>query len=167
MGPMRVDPPPSEPRVGHYLFAHRAVPRAFLRDPAPIMGILGSKDAMSFLGGMWDIIDREVEPQERIDRQGLAVDCYELSHDVFVAMVTMPAPQRVLESFFVALVARLEGDTFARALTLDLAGPPGSDPLVGILEWDAEGNRTLLDATSKPEASAFVDAIEALIAKPK
>jgi hypothetical protein len=164
---MGIGPAPSEPRVGHYLFAHRAVPRAFLRDPAPILGILGSSDAMAFLSGMWDIIDREVEPEQRIDRRGLAVDVYELQHDVFVAMVTMPPPQRVLEAFFVALVARLESDTFARALTLDLAGPPGADPLVGILEWDAEGNRTLLEPTSKPEASAFIDVIEALIAKPQ
>src|SRR5687767_13528283 len=129
-----MSPPPSEPRTAHYLFAHRAVPRAFLRDPAPIMGILGSGDAMAFLGGMWDIIDREVTDEPRIDRAGLAVDVYELPHDIFVALVTMPSPQRVLEAFFVGLAARLDTDPFARALSLDLAGPPGPQPLVGILE---------------------------------
>jgi hypothetical protein len=143
------------------------VPRAFLRDPAPIMGILGSGDAMAFLSGMWDIIDREVEDEPRIDRSGLAVSFYELPDDVFVVMITMPPPQRVLEAFFLALVVRLEGDTFARALSLDLAGPLGPNPLVGILEWDAEGNRTLLQPTCDPEPSAFIDAIETIVANPR
>lgn len=143
------------------------MPRAFLRDPAPILGILGSADAMPFLSGMWDIIDREIENEPRIDRSGLAVSFYELPDDIFVALITMPPPQRVLEAFFVALVARLEHDNFARALSLDLAGPPGPDPLVGILEWDAEGKRTLLEPTCEPEPSAFVDAIEAIVAKPR
>ncbi len=161
---MRVGPPPSQPRTGHYLFAHRAVPRAFLRDPAPIMGILGSDDAMTFLGGMWDIIDRELEDEPPVDRQGLALDHYELPGDVFVALLTMPTPQRAMEAYFVALAARLEGETFARAFTLDLAGPPGPEALVGILEWDAEGNRRLHDASCTAHAAAFVDAIEGLLA---
>jgi hypothetical protein len=160
-----VEPPPSQPRTGHYLFAHRAVPRAFLRDPAPIMGILGSPDAMTFLGGMWDIIDREVD-EPPVDRRGLSIDHYELSDDVFVALLTMPPPQRVLEAYFVALAARLEGETFARAFTLDLAGPPAPGADVGILEWDADGNRQLRDASCTADAAAFVDAIEGLLAKP-
>jgi hypothetical protein len=92
------------------------------------------------------------------------VNCYELEHDIFLALVTMPAPKRVLEAFFIGLAVRLEGsDTFARAFTLDLAGPPGADALVGMLEWDAEGKRELLQPTCKPEPSAFADAIEALL----
>ena len=162
---MSVPTPPSEPRIGHYLFAHRGVPRAFLRDPAAITGILSSDDAMPFLSGMWDVIDREVPPAEKIDRSALAVDCYELGDDVFVVLITMPPAQRVREALFVGLAVRLEGDTFARAFTLDLAGPPGADPLLGILEWDAEGNFELLEPTCGPDASAFVDTIEALVTR--
>lgn len=161
---MTTPPAPDEPRVAHYLYAHRALPRTFLRNPAAILGILGSDDAMKFLSGMWDVIDAELEPGERLDVRGLAHHFYELKGDVFASVVTLPPPARVFEAYFVAMVARLEGEhTFARCLSLDLAGVPGPDALTGILEWDAEGHHELRSEGCRPERSAFVDAIENLI----
>ncbi len=156
-------PPPSEPRVAHYLFAHRAVPRAFLRNPPAILGILGSDDGMRFLEGMWEVMNDALQPHERIDDHPLALRCYALPDDVFVAMVTMPPVHRVFEAYFVACVARLERDPFARAFTLDLAGVPGDEHDTGILEWDAEGNHTVLAPRCAPSAAAFVDTLEALL----
>jgi hypothetical protein len=155
--------PPSEPRVPHYLFAHRAVPRAFLRNPASILPIMASDDGLEFLTGMWDIIDREVEPEERVDRSGLRIETYELSTDLWIVLVVMPPPQRAFEAFFVACAARLQGPALARAFTLDLAGPPTHDPETGILEWDAEGQHQLLEPRCPPDASAFVDMLEHLL----
>jgi hypothetical protein len=156
-------PPPSEPRVPHYLFAHRAVPRAFLRNPESILPIMASDRGMEFLSGMWDVIDREIEPQQRIDHGALAVQTYELPSDIWVAMVTMPPPQRVFEAYFVACAARLEGDTFARALTLDLAGPPTADAETGVLEWDVEGKHEFLEPGCPPRVDAFIDVLERLL----
>jgi hypothetical protein len=129
---------------------------------------------MRFLDGMWDVLDRELEPDPRSTPHTLELACYVLPSDVFVALVTMPPPQRVLEAFFVALVARLEGaSAFARCFTLDLARAPspgmttprGGDTHAptGILEWDMRGQHTLVKESVAPEASCFVEAIERLI----
>lgn len=153
--------PPSEPRVSHYLFAHRAVPRAFLRDPAPIMGILGSEDGMKFLSGMLDILDAEVDPNERFDRASLRLTCYPLRGDAFAAVVTMPPPVRVFEAYFVGLVARFGEAPLARAFALELAGPPGPGAPTKICEWDTEGRFEVVDSDGcAADASAFVEAIE-------
>lgn len=160
--------PQPEPRVAHFLFAHRAVPRAFLRNPPAILGILGSAQAMEFLVGMWDVLCGELEPPQRLPSEGLAVHCYELNNDVFAALVTMPPPQRVFEAFHVACCARLEGEhPFARAFTLDLAGEQtDAEPLAGIMEWNAEGEHELLgEVPAGVDPSSFTDAIEAMLAR--
>ena len=161
---MTTPPAPDEPRVAHYLYAHRALPRTFLRNPAAILGILGSDDAMPFLSGMWDVIDKELAPGHRLDIRGLTHHFYELANDVFASVVTLPPPQRVFEAYFVAMVARLDGEqTFARCLSLDLAGVPGPNALTGILEWDDNGKHELLTEGCQPNRSAFVDAVERLL----
>lgn len=148
-----------EPRMGHYLFAHRAVPRAFLRDPAAIMGILASDDAMEFLSGMWEVLGAELEPEHRVSPEGLALEHYELTHGVFVALVVMPPIRRGLEAHFVAVIARLEGDeAFARCFSLDHL--PDLDPPAAVLEWDADGKHQVVRDACDPSREAFLDAIE-------
>lgn len=155
-----------EPRVVHYLFAHRAVPRAFLRDPAPVMGILASDDGMRFLAGMLDILDAEVDTSERIDRSAIHLACYPLREEAFAAVVTMPPPLRVFEAWFVGLVARFGDAPVARAFALELAGPPGHDSATKICEWDAEGKFVVVeDDGCAPDVSTFVAAIEGLVAR--
>lgn len=150
------------PRMGHYLFAHRAVPRAFLREPAAIMGILASDDAMAFLTGMWDVLAAEIEPDERASKEGLAIEHYSFDDDVFVAMVVMPPPEGGLEAHFVAAVARLEGEhAFARCFTLDRI--PELDPNAAVLEWTTEGKYEIRRDGCPPTREALLDAIEDLI----
>lgn len=160
-----MDPAPGEPRVAHYLYAHRAVPRAFLRNPAAIMGILGSDDGPIFLSGMWDVMDEALQPSERVKDTRVELECFALSGDIFVALVTMPRVVRPLEAYFVACAARFEGDgePFARAFTLDAATTPGDPDDTGILEWTAEGERTLIEPTCPPDGSAFVDTLETFL----
>ncbi|MGH1342747.1 MAG: hypothetical protein ACRBN8_14395 [Nannocystales bacterium] len=157
-----MDPAPGEPRVAHYLYAHRAVPRAFLRNPAAIMGILGSDDGPVFLSGMWDVMDEALQPHERVEDTRVELECFALRGDIFVALVTMPPVARPLEAYFVACAARFEGNgaTFARAFTLDAATTPGDPDDTGILEWTAEGERSLLEPRCALDGSAFVDALE-------
>lgn len=148
--------------MGHYLFAHRAVPRAFLQDPAPVMGILASDDAMKFLEGMWAVLDRELEPEHRVDSRGLALEHYQLDSDVFVGLIVMPPPEGGLEAYFVAVVTRLEGDDpFARCFTLDRI--PELDPDAAILEWNTEGKHQVRRDTCGPTRESFLDAIEEIV----
>ena len=150
------------PRMGHYLFAHRALPRAFLRDPVPMMGILASEDAMAFLSGMWDVLAQEIDPKERVSPDGLAVEHYSYEGDVFVTLVIMPPPEGGLEAWFVAGVARLEGENvFARCFTLDRI--PELDPSAAVLEWDTQGQHQIRRDGCAPTREAFLDAIEEIV----
>ncbi len=160
-----IDPAPGEPRVAHYLYAHRAVPRAFLRSPAAIMGILGSDEGPIFLSGMWDVMDEALQPGERVKDTRVELACFALDRDVFIALVTMPPVTRPLEAYFVACAARFEGEgaPFARAFTLDAATTPGDPDDTGILEWTAEGEHTLIEPRCGIDASAFVDTLEAFV----
>lgn len=162
---MALDPAPGEPRVAHYLYAHRAVPRAFLRNPAAIMGILGSDDGPVFLSGMWGVMDEALQPGERIRDTRVELERFALSGDIFVALVTMPPVARPLEAYFVACAARFEGEgaPFARAFTLDAASTPGEHDDTGILEWTAQGERTLIEPRCGIDGSAFVDTLEAFL----
>jgi hypothetical protein len=153
------EPRSMKPRMGHYLYAHRAVPRAFLREPAAIMGILASDDGMEFLSGMWDVLAREIEEKERVSPEGLALEHYTFEGDVFVALVVMPPPTGGLEAWYVAAVARLEGeDAFARCFTLDRV--PEHDPDAAILEWNSEGKYEIRADACPVTREAFLDAVE-------
>lgn len=162
---MAIEPAPGEPRVAHYLYAHRAVPRAFLRNPPAILGILSSDDGPRFLAGMWDVMHDALQPHERVTDTTVALECFALQRDIFIALVTLPPVARPLEAYFVACCARFEGEgsPFARAFTLDAASTPGDPDDTGILEWNAEGERTLHDARCPPNASDFIDTLEALL----
>lgn len=156
-------PAPGEPRVAHYLYAHRAVPRAFLRNPPAILGILSSDDGMEFLTGMWGVLHGELEPAQRLTNTSITLEHYPCANGVFISLVTMPPPLRVFEAFYVGLAARLEGNQFARAFTLDRATPAGLPLETGILEWDTEGKHTICEASAAAEPSSFVDALESLV----
>lgn len=129
------------------------------------MGILGSDDGPIFLSGMWDVMDEALQPSERVKDTRVELECFALSGDIFVALVTMPRVVRPLEAYFVACAARFEGDgePFARAFTLDAATTPGDPDDTGILEWTAEGERTLIEPTCPPDGSAFVDTLETFL----
>lgn len=127
------------------------------------MGILGSDDGMRFLDGMWGVMDDALQPEERVGDTTISLRCYALKQDIFLALVTMPPVARPLEAYFVACAARLDPDPFARAFTLDCASIPGEPEDTGILEWTAEGERTLLEPRCPPDASSFIDTLEALL----
>lgn len=152
-----------QPRVAHYLFAHRAVPRSFLRNPPAIMGILGSDQAMEFLTGMWQVMDDALKPEDRVEDRTIALECFALKGNIFAAIVTMPPVKRPLEAFFVACATRLEGNSFARSFTLDAAPDPEAHFGTGLLEWDLDGERTVLEPRCAPELSALVDTLETML----
>ena len=130
------------------------------------MEILASADALRFLAGMWDVVERELPPEERIGHAGLAIDVFEMKGDWHAAVVTMPRPQREFEAFFVALIANFqETGGASRVFSLVMTSPPVADPEAAILEWNAKGEYEFIEQRADVEPGAFVDAIEAVLAR--
>ncbi|MEM6990968.1 MAG: hypothetical protein AAF721_10735 [Myxococcota bacterium] len=156
--------PPSQPRGAHHLYAHRGLPHTFLRNPPGILQILASEDALEFLSGMWGVVEKELPPEEHIGSDGLAIGVFPMENETHAAVVTMPRPQREFEAFYVALVAKLEGnDAFARVFSLVLTSPPTTDPEAAILEWNAQGEHEFVEQRADVDPGAFVDAIETVL----
>lgn len=160
--------PASQPRPAHHLFAHRGLPHTFLRNPPGIMAILASEDAVEFLSGMWGVVEKELPQADRIGCAGLSIDVFPLADDAHAAIVTMPAPQREFEAFFVAMVATLEGaHAFARVFSLVLTSPPIARPEAALIEWDANGEHTFVKERAEPSPGAFAEAIDRVLARPR
>ena len=129
------------------------------------MGILASPDALEFLTGMWGVVQTELPADDQFPCTGLAIDVYPLADDAHAAIVTMPAPQREFEAFFVAMVAKLEGnDAFARVFSLVLTSPPVAQPEAAMLEWNGKGEHTFVEERAEPLAGAFAEAIDRVLA---
>ncbi len=162
--------PPSQPRAAHHLYAHRGLPHTFLRNPPGIMAILASPDALEFLTGMWDVVQSELPQEDRGGSAGLSIEVFPMEGDTHAAVVTMPRPEREFEAFFVAMVARLEGndagnEAFARVFSLVLTSPPTTDPEAAILEWNAKGEHEFIEQRADPDPGAFVDALERVLGR--
>ena len=162
--PVPAPSPASAPRPAHHLYAHRGLPHTFLRNPPGILAILAGEDALEFLRGMWEVVEKELPPEDHIGSKGLGIDVFAIDDDTHAVVVTMPRPQREFEAFYVALVARLEGDEpLSRVFSLVLTSPPTADPEAAMLEWNAQGEHEFVEQRADIDPAAFVDAIETVL----
>ena len=113
---------------------------------------------------MWEVVEKELPPEDRIGSEGLGIDVFSIDDDTHAVVVTMPRPQREFEAFYVGMVARLEGDApFSRVFSLVLTSPPTADPEAAMLEWNAQGEHEFVEQRCDADPGAFVDAIETML----
>lgn len=128
---------------------------------------MAGEQALEFLGGMWTVVEEELEEDQRMGSEGLGLDVYEVGEDVHAAIVTMPAPEREFEARYVALVARFEEPgSFARVFSMVGTEPPAQHSEVALLEWDREGKYSFVEQRCGPTVDDFIDALERVLAKP-
>jgi len=128
------------------------------------MEILASPDGLEFLTGMWGVVEQELPADQQMGAAGLTVEVFSIDGDIHAVVVTMPPPLREFEAFFVALVARLEGEhAFARVFSLVLTTPPPGEPDAAMLEWNAKGEHEFIQERADISPGDFVDAIERVL----
>jgi hypothetical protein len=115
----------TEARPNHYLFAHRALPQIFFANSERLMADL-KRDPAGPLAIIWGMVSERLDPKQRLDPEGLAGECRTDESGRTIVVVTLPAPERIPEAAFAALVVDGEKQwylTYERTFAPDDAAP--------------------------------------------
>jgi len=161
-------------RCTHYKFAHQALRRAAMENPAKCVGLLQSPVAQRFLNDLWDAVrtncmqSAEAGQPAEPGPQGLEADMTQVG-PYSAVIVKLPKPQVPTEAFFVGMVLRSyvraeDGLTVDRHpvllyYTLEHGGlREDGSPKTILCEWQA-GLHLAYGDGPPPDSSAFRDAI--------
>jgi hypothetical protein len=157
-----------QPRPQYYVYAHRVLPSLFFNDPKAFLTTLAT-DGIAFLRFFWDRTAQSLEGVTTVPAIGLNYETRALDDGTIIAVIEMPAPDRVTECHFVAAVYRSANEDDAllmRYFTLEYSLDFMSQGERTVLcEWSSDGNRHMNygdgpEAKSKP----FLDAVVAHLA---
>ena len=154
---------PNSPRPHHHRFAHVALPKMILSGPPRMLELLATPMSTPFLMDIWETVGKEVPKGTRMAPDGLAVTTHNLDKHEKVILVTMPTPQRIGESWFVAFVSKPESRRMLflktagslRCFTLDHTSEGGTT----LTERAKDGAQLSAAAGPAPQAQAFVGAL--------
>lgn len=130
-----------------YLFAHRALPHLFFKNPPEIMNILGRPDAHEFLEGAWALIGQEVEAADRAAFLDVTIEYEGLEGDAFVVLIRLPEPRRTGEAYFAIPTARFVAagpgrPAYSRYFTVGRVDDARGRSRPVLIEWGADGAYT-------------------------
>lgn len=149
----------TQPRMQHYLFAHRALPEFFFRRPLETLAILAGEKGHHFLSDLWSVIGRELDEDEQVQVEEMLVEPLLLSDEVHGVVIRLPQPRAITEAHLVAPLVRVqEGrgwfhqgpEVAPRFFTLELGLEMSGSLRTVLCEWTAEG--THLNMGDGPEA---------------
>lgn len=154
------------PRPHHYHFAHGYLRRLVLESPIDFMGLAadGSLDARLSLS--WQSVGARFADAERLPADGLSSAVASIGETTIV-VVTMPPAQHVTEVHYAAIVpaATIRGSEVARRyLVLEHSWNLDDSPATVLGEWTTEGHHVNFGDGPRPQAAAFVAAVERLLA---
>jgi hypothetical protein len=109
---MGIDPVKDAPRRQHYYFAHQYLRERAQQDPKPLLDKLRTETGLRYLGFLWVLRGLAVKPEEDefIPPDGLECFPIEIGEKYYGALVQFPRPQRVTETYFVAILLPRSGD---------------------------------------------------------
>lgn len=94
----------AEPRLHHYLFAHRQLPGTLFQEPVRTMQLLRD-DGPRFLAHLWKQTAKNVPRRDRMAADGLVVVYHAAAAPdrPDIALIELPEPTAPTEAWFVAL----------------------------------------------------------------
>jgi hypothetical protein len=143
------------PRLHHYIFAHKTIPSLFFYDPEKFLSIL-SVHADAFLRDVWDKVGEKIDKTELVSSDGLACEVRKIVNGDVGALITLPPPERITETYFVAPVYRPEVISMTeRTRFFTLEYNPEYDNKSVLCEWEAEGPHVNCGDGPEPEPEDF------------
>jgi hypothetical protein len=158
-----------EAREHHYIFAHRVIPAMFFERPADFLKILRHARTAPLMD-LWAAIAEDLEADQRLAPEGLAVDFREAS-GASVAIITLPGARAMPEAHFVALVHRPASSRLkrwmqplTRCITLEYTEDLSGGEVSTVLgEWSQAGNHANYGPGPDPQLEEFFSAVEDLV----
>src|SRR5262245_54813888 len=94
-----------QPRLHHYLFAHRTLPLLYLPNAEKFLNLL-KQEGVDFLIYLWDAVGSGLQPSDLLPPTGLKIKIRQNPQGDSIAVITLPTAERSPEAHFVALVHR-------------------------------------------------------------
>jgi hypothetical protein len=160
----------SDPRAHHYVMAHVALRQIGLSDPLRYLAILGSEEASGFLEHIFSMVSDDVTDQEAdFCAEDIKVHCQRVG-DYPCAVIEMPEPKSITETFFTGLVMLKQvGTDFsdgekipARYFTLEKGYDESGVSRTVFCEWSDEAHSNYGEGP-EPTLVGFCEAIEAAL----
>lgn len=159
---MGIDPVKDAPRRQHYYFAHHYLRERAQENPRPLIDKLRSQTGARYLSFLWVSRGLAVKPEEDdfIPFDGLECFPLNIADSYRGALVQFPAPERVSEVHFVAILLPLFGDDSAPAefFTLEFSLDEDRSKKTILGKW-VGGSHLNYGTGPPPEKDAFVEAI--------
>ena len=144
------------PRIQHYVFAHKLLPRTLFDNPVGLVMPLvvtatdrSRPEGVELLRALWNDADVEpgVHPKIDWDPSGYLVTC--LSHpNNMVIVIPLPEPLNKAEAYYAAMVVDSPGMAAGhirqlRYFVLELMGMRGEHRKTCLSEWSPKGSKEL------------------------
>ncbi len=147
-------------RPQHYRFAHQVLRKAFLEDPARIMDLL-QVYGEQVVQVCWESAGEGQAPGDLVLPVGLGLQMRGILGGGQAALVSLPAPGRVTEAYFVAMVFQpaAPGEApLARYFTLEWGLSGEGTPRTMLCEWMAAAHLNYGDGPA-PAAESFLQVV--------
>jgi hypothetical protein len=146
-----------QPRQHHYHFAYTVFPAELFRVAEP-RALLGgySYGFKAWVREVWSDVGRHVPPGEQVDDTGLAVTAHRIGGQHLTVLITMPPPQRGLETYFLAIVFAPEVRYFTLGRGVSMPGMSAALDRPTFREVRRDGTNANLGSGPTPTAEAFL-----------
>ena len=161
------------PRPFYYELAHIALRDLAMSDPGRFLETVSGDGAHLFLHRIWNQVQIDVAPDEEIPTEPMQCNVHDLAEGRHLAVINMPAPERITEAFFVAAAVEpparrlsiLTRRRTCRYFTLELGESDEGEPLAIFCEWQRHKGGAVHQnyGPIQPAGGAFVQAIRSMI----
>lgn len=147
---------PSEPRIYHYLFAHKYLPDKLSESSQGVIAWLTGEKGIEHLKTRWTLLPTvyNLEPKDYIEPVGINRYVLKPTSTHTIVLVQFPKPEQVSEAFFSAIL--IQPDNSYRYFTLEktFGEEDNGTPKTVLGEW-AKGNHVNLGSGSSPIIEDF------------
>ncbi|MEC4747522.1 hypothetical protein [Methylomicrobium sp. Wu6] len=161
----------TEPRNHHYFFAHRFLPQVAFENPARFFDCLVA-DGNDFLLWLWEQCAAYLEQSEHLAPDGLSFALERLKDDTVAALIEMPPPTGVAETYFVAVAYQPERQRLqqtrlgkTRYFTLEFSEAFDGRARTVLGEWTSDGNHANFGDGPMAAREAFLNDVIRLLEK--
>lgn len=147
---------PLEPRIYHYLFAHRYLPDKLSENSQGVIAWLTGEKGVEHLKTRWTLLPTvyNLEPNDFIEHIGINRYIIKPTNRHTIVLIQFPKPEQISEAFFSAIL--VEPDNSYRYFTLEKTFEENGNgiPRTVLGEWN-NGNHVDLGSGSLPDIEDF------------
>jgi len=146
-----------QPRQQHYHFAYTALPSKIFAGRVPsILLATYPSGLVCVLFRLWEVLGEQLPQEQRAPVEGLKVTAHRIGGKHVVLLVHMPPPERMLETYFIAIVFTPSVRYLLLGRGVSLPGMPEQFQRPTLRELSPDGVNANLGMGPPPSAEALL-----------